>query len=184
MSKFRWVLLCSAVLLLAAGYAFADCGKKDCNMKAGMTKPCCAKAEGKPCCLKEEGKAAATDAVVTDEAATPGRSDVLYVCDCGNDCDCNTLSKNPGKCACGKELRWHHIVKVEGDEVLLCTCGEGCQCALSKTDSNKCACGNPVKRVSLKDSGLFFCNCGGSCTCNTVSDKPGQCGCGMKLKPA
>lgn len=179
MNKFRWILLFGAALLLVAGYAFADCGKKPCPMKDGASKPCCAKAEGKPCCLKAEGTAAATG-----EAAVTERTDVLYACDCGGDCGCNTLSKTPGQCACGKELRWHHVVRVEGDVALLCGCEEGCKCEVSKDDPEKCGCGKPLKRVSLKDSGLFFCNCGGSCGCNNVSDKPGECRCGMQLKPA
>lgn len=27
-----------------------------------------------------------------------------YVCGCGSGCDCNYISQNPGKCACGKDL--------------------------------------------------------------------------------
>lgn len=110
------------------------------------------------------------------------RADVLYACDCGNGCDCNSLSKQPGNCACGKPMRWHHVVKVEKDEALLCTCKEGCSCSLDAADPTRCACGNPVKRVSLQGSGLFFCNCGGACTCNTVQAEPGDCRCGMPLK--
>jgi hypothetical protein len=110
------------------------------------------------------------------------RADVLYACDCGNGCKCNSLSKQPGNCACGKPMRWHHVVKVENDEALLCSCKEGCKCSLDAADPSKCGCGNLVKRVSLKGSGLFFCNCGGSCTCNTVQAAPGDCRCGMPLK--
>ena len=28
-----------------------------------------------------------------------------YVCDCGPDCKCDTISQNPGKCPCGKEMK-------------------------------------------------------------------------------
>ena len=126
-------------------------------------------------CLKN------VDRVPSAGMGAAGRSDVLYACDSG---DCNTLSKSPGKCACGKELRWHHVIRVEGDEALLCTCDEGCQCAQSKTEPARCACGNLAKRVSLRNSELFFCNCGGSCSCNNISDKLGECRCGMKLKQA
>lgn len=110
------------------------------------------------------------------------RQDILYVCDCGADCHCNSVSTTPGNCACGKPMRAYHIVKIEGDEALLCTCGANCRCAIDPADSSKCGCGKPVKRVSLKGTGIYFCNCGGSCTCNTVSAQPGPCKCGMALK--
>lgn len=29
----------------------------------------------------------------------------LYICGCGPDCKCNTISDKPGKCTCGKELQ-------------------------------------------------------------------------------
>jgi hypothetical protein len=28
-----------------------------------------------------------------------------YVCSCGADCNCGTISDQPGKCHCGKDLR-------------------------------------------------------------------------------
>ncbi|BCR06559.1 hypothetical protein DESUT3_36280 [Desulfuromonas versatilis] len=115
-------------------------------------------------------------------AADTGRNDVLYVCDCGPQCSCNTVSAEPGKCACGKDLKWTHVVKIEGDEALLCTCKQGCTCAIDAKDPSKCGCGMPLKRVSLKGTGIHFCNCGGSCFCNTVAAKAGQCRCGMPLK--
>jgi hypothetical protein len=79
-------------------------------------------------------------------------------------------------------MKWHHVVKVEGDEALLCACAEGCTCKIDPKDASKCGCGQPLKRVSLKGTGIYFCNCGGSCFCNTVSDQPGKCRCGMDLK--
>lgn len=30
---------------------------------------------------------------------------VLYVCNCGAGCSCNTISDKPGKCKCGNDLR-------------------------------------------------------------------------------
>ena len=111
------------------------------------------------------------------------RKDVLYTCNCGPQCKCNTVSTEPGKCACGVPLKWGHVIKVEGNEAILCQCEEGCQCAgLDPKDPAKCVCGTPVKRVNLAGTGIYFCNCGGSCTCNTVSAKPGVCRCGMNLK--
>lgn len=120
----------------------------------------------------------------TAEAPAAVRHDVVYVCNCGPECTCNSISVSPGTCSCGQELVWAHVVKVEGDEALLCTCGEGCTCALDTADPTKCGCGKPIRRMSLKGTGLYFCNCGGECTCNHISDKPGTCGCGMELKTA
>ncbi|MBI5015461.1 MAG: hypothetical protein HZB55_08205 [Deltaproteobacteria bacterium] len=110
------------------------------------------------------------------------RRDVLYVCNCGPECKCNSVSTQPGKCACGSALKWSHVVKIEGNDALLCMCDEGCKCSIDPKDPTKCGCGKALKRVSLKGTGIYFCNCGGSCTCNTVSDKPGKCSCGMDLK--
>jgi hypothetical protein len=111
------------------------------------------------------------------------RQDVLYTCNCGAECNCNTVSTQPGKCKCGVEMKWGHVLKIEGNEAILCQCGEGCKCGgLDAKDPTKCVCGMPVKRVNLEGTGVYFCNCGGSCYCNTVSDKPGKCRCGMELK--
>ncbi|MFA7382631.1 MAG: hypothetical protein WC001_04205 [Desulfurivibrionaceae bacterium] len=110
------------------------------------------------------------------------RHDVLYTCNCGAGCTCNTVKTSPGTCRCGAPLKWGHILKIEGNEALLCQCDEGCTCALNPQDQSKCSCGKPVKRVNLKGTGIYFCNCGGACMCNTVSDQPGKCRCGMELK--
>ncbi|OGW28431.1 MAG: hypothetical protein A2X59_00495 [Nitrospirae bacterium GWC2_42_7] len=121
-------------------------------------------------------------ATMGDSKTEKQRSDVLYTCDCGPECKCNSMSTKPGNCTCGKPMKWGHVVKTEGDEALLCTCAEGCKCAIDPNDPSKCGCGKPIKRVNLKGTGIHFCNCGGSCMCNTVSDKPGKCRCGMDLK--
>ncbi len=110
------------------------------------------------------------------------RRDVLYTCACGDSCKCGSVSTEPGNCSCGKPLKWHHALKVEGDTAVLCNCDEGCKCSPNKDDPNKCSCGKSVSRVSLKGRDIYFCNCGGSCSCNTFSNTPGDCGCGMKLK--
>ena len=111
------------------------------------------------------------------------RQDVLYTCDCGPQCDCNSMSTQPGNCACGKPMKWGHVLKVEGNEAILCQCAEGCSCAgLDPNDPSKCKCGNPIKRVNMEGTGTYFCNCGGSCACNTLSESPGTCKCGMNLK--
>ncbi len=126
----------------------------------------------------------ARQAETTKTAAQAERHDVLYTCDCGPQCNCNSMSIHPGNCACGKPMKWGHVLKVEGTEAILCQCAEGCSCKLDANDPTKCACGKPVKRVNLAGTGIYFCNCGGSCFCNTVSDKPGTCKCGMPLKKA
>lgn len=121
-------------------------------------------------------------ATMGDAKTEVPRSDVLYTCDCGEECYCNSISTKPGNCTCGKPMKWGHVVKTEGDEALLCTCAEGCKCAIDPNDPSKCGCGKPIKRVNLKGTVIYFCNCGGSCTCNTVSESPGKCKCGMDLK--
>jgi len=126
----------------------------------------------------------ATAEVNVEEAAAPPeevRNDIVYICACGEDCDCKTVAVEPGNCACGNELKSAHLVKVEGNEGLLCTCSEGCACEINAEDETKCTCGSDLKRVSFEGTGLYYCNCGGSCTCNHVAAEAGKCGCGMDL---
>lgn len=113
-------------------------------------------------------------------AKSTSASNILYVCNCGPECKCNTVSTKRGKCACGVELVPMHILKIENDEAILCTCGKDCTCKLDPKDSSKCGCGKQVRRISIK--GMYVCSCGSGCECNTVSDKPGKCTCGADLK--
>jgi hypothetical protein len=113
-------------------------------------------------------------------AGMKSEASTLYVCNCGDSCQCNTVAMVPGKCSCGKELTAMHVLQIDKGEALLCPCGGGCSCTLDAKDPAKCGCGKAVKKVSLK--GLYACNCGPACACNTVSDKPGKCGCGSELK--
>ena len=113
-------------------------------------------------------------------AVAADKSKVYYVCNCADDCKCNTISKEPGKCACGKELSAMHLLAIEKDTAVFCRCGAECSCERSKTDPSKCGCGKPVKMVSLK--GKYVCACGADCNCGTISDKPGKCSCGKELK--
>ncbi len=108
------------------------------------------------------------------------KSKVYYVCNCADDCKCSTISKEPGKCACGKELTAMHLLAIEKDQAVFCRCGADCTCERSKDDPSKCGCGKPVKMVSLK--GKYVCGCGESCNCGAISDKPGKCGCGKDMK--
>ncbi len=125
-----------------------------------------------------------TSCKTTAPSAQGGTRDTLYVCGCGPDCKCTSVSTKAGTCGCGKVLVAGHLKKVEGDVGQLCMCDPGCKCALDAKDPTKCGCGKPLRKVSLKGSGIYFCNCGGSCTCNTVSDQPAKCKCGMDLKRA
>jgi hypothetical protein len=123
--------------------------------------------------------------LVTAAAPKPAqanaRRDHLYLCGCGPDCKCDTAKVSPGKCKCGHDLKYGHVVKVEKDVALVCMCEPGCKCVLDAKNPTQCTCGQPLRKASLKGTGLYFCNCGGSCTCNTISDKAGKCGCGMAL---
>ncbi|MBF0318605.1 MAG: hypothetical protein HQL01_02200 [Nitrospirae bacterium] len=112
--------------------------------------------------------------------SAPKQGSILYVCNCGPTCTCNTVLTAPGKCSCGQDTVPMHVLKIEGSEAILCSCGASCTCELDKKDATKCTCGKAVKRVSIK--GLYACSCGNSCTCNTVTDKPGKCPCGSDLK--
>ena len=39
--------------------------------------------------------------------------DEIYACNCGEGCDCKTLSRLPGKCGCGNDLVKAKVVKIE-----------------------------------------------------------------------
>ncbi len=113
-------------------------------------------------------------------ALAADKSKVYYVCNCGQDCKCDTISKEPGKCKCGKDLVAMHLLDIEKDKAVFCQCGGECTCERSKDDPSKCGCGKPVKMVSLK--GYYVCACGPDCKCGAISDKPGKCGCGKEMK--
>ena len=119
----------------------------------------------------------------TNPSSTAAKSTALYLCGCGADCKCTTVAVKPGKCGCGKDLVAVHPLKMEGDQVLACPCSADCKCTLDVNDPGKCGCGKPIRKASLKGSGLYYCACGGTC-CVTISDKPGKCACGKDLKKA
>jgi hypothetical protein len=121
-------------------------------------------------------------AAINTANAAQKRHDILYYCNCGPDCNCNSVSTKPGNCKCGKPMKAGHVLKIEGTVAYVCTCGAGCNCKIDPNDPSKCGCGNPVKKIDLKGTGIYFCACGGGCSCNTVSDKPGKCKCGKALK--
>ena len=110
------------------------------------------------------------------------RHDVLYTCSCGQNCNCKTVSTKPGKCDCGRPLKWGHVLKIRKNEAILFQCGEGCRCyGIDPQYPSRCTCGVLTKKISLVGTGIYFCNCGGSCFCNYVSDSPGVCKCSNNL---
>ena len=82
--------------------------------------------------------------------------DAIYVCSCGEGCDCGSLSLKEGKCGCGKDLVKTTVTKVEKGKVFY------------KLDG---------KELSAPAKGKFACGCGDGCNCGSVSQKPGKCGC-------
>ncbi|HMK59720.1 MAG TPA: hypothetical protein VK452_01075 [Dissulfurispiraceae bacterium] len=89
--------------------------------------------------------------------------DEIYACNCGANCPCNTMSKNPGNCTCGTPLVKAKVVKIE-DGV-----------AFVKAD------GWDAPRP-FKMQGKYSCACGEQCKCNTISQNPGKCTCGSEMK--
>ena len=84
--------------------------------------------------------------------------DELYVCACGEGCPCDTMSRNPGQCSCGKDLVKTKVTKVEKGKITV--------------ESR----GKPFMSV-----GKYACDCGPDCKCDTISQNPGNCTCGKKL---
>jgi len=103
----------------------------------------------------------ATLALAGETKMTAKVGDELYVCACGEGCPCDTMSRNPGQCGCGKDLIKAKVTKVEKGKITV--------------DSRK----KPFVSV-----GKYVCGCGPDCKCGTISQKPGNCGCGKKLVEA
>lgn len=114
----RKLVICSIVTFIAfAGLALAD--KTEMTGKVGDEIYVCGCGDGCPCDMmsKKPGQCACPmDLVktkitkiepgkITVEARTrPYLSVGKYACACGSGCGCDTISQNPGKCACGKDL--------------------------------------------------------------------------------
>jgi len=82
--------------------------------------------------------------------------DVIYVCGCGEGCDCGSLAKKEGTCSCGKELVKTSVTKVENGKIYYTLDG---------------------KELSAPSQGNYACGCGDGCNCGSISQKPGKCGC-------
>ncbi len=84
--------------------------------------------------------------------------DELYVCACGEGCPCDTMSRNPGQCTCGKDLVKTKVTKVEKGKITV--------------ESR----GKPFVSVAK-----YVCDCGPDCKCDTISQNAGNCTCGKKM---
>jgi len=123
------------------------------------------------------GSVQIVSAAMTDNGTA---NSVMYVCSCGPDCSCDTISDNPGKCKCGKEMTGMHLLKREGNKGIFCQCGPDCTCKIDPNDPSKCGCGKDVKTADI--TGMYVCACGDDCDCNSISEKPGKCRCGNEMK--
>jgi len=54
--------------------------------------------------MKIEGDTAMLKAEAWDKER-PFKMTGKYMCDCGAECKCDTISQNPGKCACDKDMK-------------------------------------------------------------------------------
>ena len=86
----------------------------------------------------------------------------VYVCNCGEKCDCFTISKKEGKCTCGKEMVKAKVTAVEKGKVMVQ--GAGWE-----------------KPRPFNSLAKFACACGDKCDCDTISQKAGKCVCGKEM---
>ncbi len=88
----------------------------------------------------------------------------VYACNCGEACDCNTISKHPGKCVCGKDMVKAKVTACPEKGTVMLQ-GEGWE-----------------KPRAFKTVAKYACACGPKCDCDTISQKPGKCPCGTEMK--
>ncbi len=87
--------------------------------------------------------------------------ETVYVCGCGAGCDCQTISRNDGKCSCDKPLVKTTVIKIEKGKLLAAVNGA---------------------EQAFSTKAKYACGCGEGCNCGTISQKPGKCTCGKKMK--
>jgi hypothetical protein len=85
----------------------------------------------------------------------------VYACNCGAACKCDTLSRNPGQCTCGKDMVKAKVLSVGKGEARLMVSGE---------------------ERTFKTVGKYACACGLQCPCNTISQNAGKCTCGVEMQ--
>jgi len=103
--------------------------------------------------------ALATLAIADKTKMTAKVGDELYVCACGEGCPCDTMSRNPGKCTCDKDLVKTKVTKVEKGKITV--------------ESRK----KPFASVAK-----YVCDCRHEWKCDPISQNPGNCTCGKKRK--
>jgi hypothetical protein len=89
--------------------------------------------------------------------------DRVFVCGCAEGCDCDTISRKPCQCSCGKDLVAAKVTGVSHETVTV------------KAD-------NWEKARVLKTAGGYRCTHGKGCSCDTMSQKPAKCPCGDQLR--
>ena len=108
-----------AIVFSLALSTFALADKTKMKAKVGDELNRCAGGEGCPCdrmsrnpgqctCGKDMVKTKVTKVekgkITVESRNKPFVSVAKYVCDCGPDCKCDTISQNPGNCTCGKKM--------------------------------------------------------------------------------
>ncbi len=88
--------------------------------------------------------------------------DTVYACNCGEKCDCKTMSRNETNCTCGKKMVKATVIKMDGDTAMLKA--EGWD-----------------KERAFPTKGKYACACGEGCNCGTISQNPGKCACGKEM---
>lgn len=89
--------------------------------------------------------------------------DEIYACNCGEACNCDTMSRNAGKCTCGKEMIKAQVTRVEGGKASLTATGW-------------------EKEKTFKTAGQYACACGPACNCDTSNQNQGTCTCGTDMQ--
>ncbi len=112
-------VLVFAILFCLALSTLALAGKTKMSAKVGDELYVCACGEGCPCdmmsrnagqctCGKDMVKTKVTKVekgkITVESRTKPFVSVAKYVCDCGPECKCDTISQNPGNCTCGKKM--------------------------------------------------------------------------------
>ncbi len=103
--------------------------------------------------------ALAAVAIADKTTMTTKVGETLYVCGCGEGCPCDTMSRNPGQCTCGKDLVKTKVTKVEKGKITV-----------------------EARKKPFISVAKYACDCGPECKCDTISQNPGNCTCGKKMK--